>query len=61
MKSIGAQVKQLSGLLGTKDVTAWEQKFIGDMVEKTNNGDLTVHLTPGQVEKIESIWEKHYV
>lgn len=60
MKSIGAQIKQIAGLLGTRDVTAWEQRFIEDMVVKTNNGDLTVHLSPGQCEKIESIFEKHF-
>ncbi len=60
MKSIGSQIKQISGLLGTKDITAWEQSFITNILEQTNNGELTVHLTGKQVNRIESLFEKHF-
>ena len=53
-------VKQLFGLLGTQDITEWEHGFISNILEQTNNGDLTVHLTGKQVNRISDIFEKHF-
>lgn len=58
--SIGTMIKRISGLLGTKDLTEWEQGFVSGAVEKTRNGDQTTGLSPKQVEIIERIHDKHF-
>jgi hypothetical protein len=58
--SIGTQIKQLSGLVGTDDLTIWEQNFVTDISEKTQEGIITGTLTTNQVTTIERIYEKHF-
>lgn len=60
MKSVGQKIKQLQGLVGTADVTEWEEGFIENISTSTRDGHETVHLTPGQVEKIDQIYNKHF-
>jgi hypothetical protein len=45
-------IKRLSGLQDTRDITAWENGFIGKMIARTNNGEQTTTLFPNEVEKI---------
>jgi len=58
--SIGAMIKKISGLSGTKDVTEWESQFIDSIVEKSANGANTTGLSTKQVEIVESIHAKHF-
>ncbi len=58
--SIGMQIKQLSCLIGTNDLTAWEKNFVTDISEKTQDGIITGTLSPNQVTTIERIYEKHF-
>ena len=58
--SLGSMVQQLSGLVGTKDVSDWEDEFIGSIVERTSNGARTSHLTEKQVEQVERIYRNHF-
>lgn len=60
MKSIGAMIRQIHGLLGTSAVSVWESEFIRSIWERTNGGDRTTGLSPKQVEVIERIWGKHF-
>ena len=60
IKSVGAMIQQLEGLLGTPDVTQWESNFIASVVSRTNNGKHTVNLTEKQLDTIESIWQKNF-
>lgn len=60
MKSIGQKIKQLQGLLGTRDVSAWEEGFIENIAASTREGRETTHLTPNQVEKVDQIYDKHF-
>lgn len=60
MASINTMVKQCSGLLGTHDVNDWEERFLSDICERTNDGDNTSMLTEKQVEVLERIWRKHF-
>lgn len=57
MVSIQTQIKKLSGLLGTKDITPWESQFITDMLDFLDN---TTVLTDRQVEIIFKIYSKHF-
>lgn len=60
MKSLGQMIKQIGGLLGTKDVNDWESRFIKSVVAWTDNGERTGSLSVKQVEIIERIYRKHF-
>lgn len=60
MKSVGQKIAQLMGLVGTKDVTGWEEGFIENISATTREGRETGHLTENQVEKIDQIYQKHF-
>lgn len=60
MKSLGKMIKQIAGLVGTKDVNDWESDFIKGIVELTENGENTKHLSANRVEVIERIYRKHF-
>jgi len=60
MISIGTMIKRIEGLLGTNEVSDWEGCFISSVIEKTNCGNDTAHLSDKQVEIIERIHNKHF-
>lgn len=60
MKSLGKMIKQIAGLVGTKDVNDWEADFIKGIVELTENGENTKHLSVRRVEVIDRIYRKHF-
>lgn len=60
MKSIGQMIQQIEGLLGTEDISDWEDEFITSVVERTNQGTTTGTLTPKQIEQIERIYKRHF-
>jgi hypothetical protein len=60
MVSVGAMVKQLSGMLGTDDLTDWEKGFVQNIDERSDNGKHTLLLTDNQTEIIERLWSKHF-
>jgi hypothetical protein len=51
---------QLEGLLGTEDLSEWEQKFVSNCLVQSDQGQHTPKLSGKQVEKIEQVWEKHF-
>ncbi len=61
MKSVGQMIQQCAGLIDTPDVTDWENQFLQDMVEKTDEGSRTSHLSPRQVDCLDRIYRKHFV
>ncbi len=60
MKSVGAMIKQLTGLQGTRDLTPWEERFIADLVSRTAGGRDTANLSANQVDKVEQIYARHF-
>ncbi len=60
MKSLGQKIAQLEGLIGTRDVTSWEDGFIAGLVQRTNAGKDTTRLTERQVEVAEKIYDRHF-
>lgn len=58
--SLGQKLRQLEGLLGMRDISAWEERFITDMMKKSKNGYQTTNLTGNQVEKISELYERHF-
>jgi len=60
MKSLGAMIKQLSGLIDTTDLNDWENLFVTSVVEQTRDGDITGTLSDKQVIIVERIFNKHF-
>lgn len=60
MASINIMVKQVSGLLGTNDLSDWEDDFMRSIVERTRDGDDTTMLTEKQITRLERIFRKHF-
>ena len=61
MKSIAEKVFELEKLVGTTDLTAWENDFVKHVSRtvKAHDGD-TRTLTGNQVEKVEELYEQHH-
>lgn len=60
MKSLGAQVTQLYGLVGTKDLNSWETEFVESVWTWSREGKNTAAITEKQVVVIERIYRKHF-
>lgn len=60
MRSINEMVRQVAGLIDTKDVSYWENEFINSVYQRSNKGSNTTVLSSRQVEIIEEIWKKHF-
>lgn len=60
MVSIGTQIKQLSGLLETSDLSDWMSEFLGGIVDRTDTGKNTASLTDKQIGVIEREYKKHF-
>jgi hypothetical protein len=60
MASINLMVKKCTGLLGTKDITPWEERFLQNVKQLTSDGDNTTPLSENQVGRLEEIYEKHF-
>jgi hypothetical protein len=59
--SVGQQLERLITLCGTADVNRWEETFIRGMWAKyLRANSSTSGMTGSMVEKIESIYKKHY-
>lgn len=61
MTSIDNMIQRLSGLLGTDDLTEWEQEFLSSVIAKVKawNGD-TTRLSERQVDVIDRLFGKHF-
>jgi sulfur relay (sulfurtransferase) DsrC/TusE family protein len=55
MKSVAQMIAQLEGLLGTKDLSEWEQGFVETLVKREGK-----NLSDKQVEIMERIYGKHF-
>lgn len=60
MKSLGAMVKQLAGMLGTDDLNEWETDFVQHVYDQSGEGEDTTYLSTKQVETISRIYNKHF-
>jgi hypothetical protein len=60
MKSIGAKIQQLQGLVGTRDLNAWEREFVVHVGDLTQGGRDTTRLSDLRVEKVGQIYAKHF-
>ena len=58
--SIGQMVQKLAGLIGTKDVSDWEDEFLSGIEAATDGGKRTSHLTEKQLDVIVRLHSKHF-
>lgn len=58
--SVRTQLLQLAGLVDTTDVSNWENGFLKNVLEATEQGARTSRLTEKQLERIEELWRKHF-
>ena len=59
MLSTEQMVVKLTWLLGTKDLTPWEENFIKNMRDKRQWG-LMLTLTEGQLNKLQQLYDKYF-
>ena len=60
MASTNTMLKQVAGLVDTTDVSDWENGFLKNVLERSQQGNRPDLLTPAQVETLESIHGKHF-
>lgn len=60
MASINTMVKKVAGMVDTKDLTEWENRFVKNIVAQTNSGNNTSSLTENQVDVLERIHDRHF-
>ncbi len=59
MTSTTTMIRRLEGMLGTKDLSDWEQGFVETLVERLEAGQVT-QLTERQVEILERLHGRHF-
>jgi hypothetical protein len=58
MKSVGAQIKQLHGII--EELSDWEQSFVESVWTRSDEGRKTLNLTERQVDIVPTIYRKHF-
>jgi len=53
--SVQIMKKQVGGMIGTKDLSEWEEKFVQSILDSGHD-----FLSDKQYDKMKSIWEKHF-
>ena len=59
MTSVGSMIKQIAGLVDTKDVDSRTSQFIDSIIEQTQNGARTSALSEAQLKWIEDLFKRH--
>lgn len=60
MKSIGKMIELCEGLIGTNDITPWENDFLSSVVDQYRKEKNSSSLSAKQVEIVERIYNKHF-
>lgn len=58
--SINGMVRRVAGLLGTRDLTAWQERFVQSLVDQTCSGADTSSVTEKQFDVLEQIYNRHF-
>mgnify|MGYP001263135450 CR=1 FL=1 len=59
MISTSQMIDKLEGMLGTDDLTPWEQQFVQRLVARKEAGEVTA-LTGRQLEVLDELHSKHF-
>lgn len=57
--STTTMINRLRGLLGTTDLTQWEQDFVRKLAEVSDAGEVT-KLSGAQVDKLDELHGRHF-
>lgn len=57
--STASMIERLSWLLGTSDLTEWEQGFVESLQRRMQTGEVT-KLTDKQVETLDQLHSNHF-
>lgn len=63
MISIATMITRLEGMLGTDDLTDWEQRFVRSVSERTaaqRRRGLPLELSDNQLEKLDELHRRHF-
>lgn len=60
MRSIWQMLQALHGMLGTHDLSSWEQDFIRNCYDTVQHNKDTSRLSRKQVEIIQTTFDKHF-
>lgn len=60
MTATNTMLKACEGLLGTTDITEWEQSFLENVLERSRQAQRPDLLTERQVETLERVYRKHF-
>lgn len=60
MASVNTMLQQCAGLIGTRDVTAVEDKFLQNVWARSEQGKRPDKLSGPQVEWLEDLHAKHF-
>ena len=59
-RTVWQMLELLHGMLGTKDLTTWQQNFVRTCYDAVQHNKDTTRLSSKQVEIISEIFDKHY-
>ena len=59
MLSTSQMIDRLAGMVGTKDLSDWETRFVQSLIDRKNSGQVT-SLTERQLEVLERLHGKHF-
>ena len=59
MLSTSQMIDRLAGMVGTKDLSDWETRFVQSLIDRKNAGKVTA-LTERQVETLDRLHSKHF-
>ncbi|MDR3100790.1 MAG: hypothetical protein LBV73_27470 [Paraburkholderia sp.] len=57
--STSCMIERLAGLIGTGDLSNWEESFVRNLDEIRLAGEVT-KLTDSQIEKLDELHAKHF-
>lgn len=60
MKSLGAMIQQLHGMVGTDDLSEWETEFVQSVHDQSGEGQDTAYLSTKQVEIVNRLYQQHF-
>lgn len=58
--STNTKVEQLRAMLGSRDLTDWEQGFVQNVSDNFAKNKSSASLTDRQLEIVDRIWGKHF-
>lgn len=60
MRSVRQMLEKVEGLVGTGDLSRWEEEFVESLVSRREQGDTLTDLSAKQVEVLDRLHGKHF-